>query len=912
MQRSERDDEKQPVSPARAAARRDSALISPLFRAWAVLLFERAWRRFVPLLLIVLLFKACAWLNIFTLLWRPLHALLLLIFAVSFLASTVFLCLLKLPSEAEARLRLARDNNLRYDETDLSGEPLAPGASPAAQALWREHKKRLLAHLPALRVSAPRPDIPAYDKYALRSIVFLLFGAAFCFHLGTGGGRLSDAFYFGSYQNPADLRIDAWINPPDYTNYPPVYLAAAAGQSPSETLNYTAPAGSVLTVRVNDNGRGLARLRCKGDKDLRHSKRDSSSVYELRLTAAAQCRLTSPLGEVNWAITVLPDHAPQIAWVEPPERALNGTLKLDYKILDDYGAKRAWAEIAPIANSDSSNASPYFAALRGAPKIIARQGGSLTEWQGANLPPAQQKPEELIPPPQVALTLPRPAIAENNLRGGEARTEADLSRNPWAGAYVSLRLAAEDGAGQTAYSAPVRLYLPRQTLINPLARALTEQRRFLAENVNSVPRVKAMLNALLLWPEDTIPDKGAALALYSLRARLNNAPALMSASDLEAEAELHGLTLNKTQLAAIQAEQKTMRDAALKDIVSYMGAIAAGIDGADKLAAAEKRLREAQQALRDALRNGASDEEIARLMQNLRDAMNDYIAMLAQRGQKADDGKPAERLGESELAKRLKALEDAAKSGQRGAAEQMLSDLENLMKNLQVTQGKGGGDFGGKNSKDSRQSQMQKQMDTLSDIMRRQQQLLDDTHKNQEQALRGEGGSTADQSKRQQDLRDRQNALRQDLQNLQKQLQGQNLGPKGNFGEAQKQMQNSNEALVQGNEAEAQQNQADTLQALREDAQGLMENMRKELAKQDAAKQAQEGESGQSGAQGEARQDPLGRPSGTGQTAQGDALPQGDAAARARRILDEIRRRLGTLTPAQEKAYLERLLNYDN
>jgi hypothetical protein len=41
-------------------------------------------------------------------------------------------------------------------------------------------------------------------------------------------------------------------------------------------------------------------------------------------------------------------------------------------------------------------------------------------------------------------------------------------------------------------------------------------------------------------------------------------------------------------------------------------------------------LRRAQEQLAEAMRNGASDDEIAELMQELREAMQDYMRQLAE------------------------------------------------------------------------------------------------------------------------------------------------------------------------------------------------------------------------------------------------------------------------------------------
>ena len=52
-----------------------------------------------------------------------------------------------------------------------------------------------------------------------------------------------------------------------------------------------------------------------------------------------------------------------------------------------------------------------------------------------------------------------------------------------------------------------------------------------------------------------------------------------------------------------------------------------------RLADALERLKQAREQLSQAMRDGASDEEISELMQELQDAMRQYMEQLAQEGQ---------------------------------------------------------------------------------------------------------------------------------------------------------------------------------------------------------------------------------------------------------------------------------------
>ncbi|MCE3543418.1 DUF4175 family protein, partial [Escherichia coli] len=114
---------------------------------------------------------------------------------------------------------------------------------------------------------------------------------------------------------------------------------------------------------------------------------------------------------------------------------------------------------------------------------------------------------------------------------------------------------AVDDAGQEGRSETKTLVMPERPFANPLARAVVEQRRMLALNANAKPDVLNMLDAITLWPEETIRNPARYLGLRSIRSRLNLAKS----------------------------------DDQLRDVVAYMWQVARGIeDGA--LSDAERSL----------------------------------------------------------------------------------------------------------------------------------------------------------------------------------------------------------------------------------------------------------------------------------------------------------------------------------
>ncbi len=112
---------------------------------------------------------------------------------------------------------------------------------------------------------------------------------------------------------------------------------------------------------------------------------------------------------------------------------------------------------------------------------------------------------------------------------------------------------------------------------------------------------------------------------------------------------------------------------------------------------AERALKDAQDRLSKALEEGASEEEIAKLMQELREAMNKYLEELVQQAQRQPPaGGPAAArpdMSQQDLEEMLKQIEEMAKSGAKDAAQQMLSELRDMLDRLQsgrMAQGQGG------------------------------------------------------------------------------------------------------------------------------------------------------------------------------------------------------------------------------
>ena len=304
--------------------------------------------------------------------------------------------------------------------------------------------------------------------------------------------------------------------------------------------------------------------------------------------------------------------------------------------------------------------------------------------------PAPARP--LFEAPDFPLSLPGRGDAK-------ARMSRDLTAHPWAGVPVRMQLRATDDRGQQAQSASREFILPERNFTHPLAKAVIEQRRILALDANGRRRVQDMLDALLLWPEVTIGNAAHFLALSVAQRRLEQAGT----------------------------------DERLREVVDYLWEVARGIEDGS-LSAAEQRLMQAQEALREALERGAGEEEIEQLMAELREAMREFLRELAERAmqdpslaQQMPDGM---QMNQSELERMLDQIENLARSGARDEAQELLSQLQGMMNNLQAMR---------PGQPSAGQDQMRQQMDQLGDLMRRQQELMNETFRT-EQLRRGPQG----------------------------------------------------------------------------------------------------------------------------------------------------------------------------
>ena len=848
----------------RSALGAKSPLGTALRRARWTIFWERVWPALARIATVAGIFLTLSWLGLWLYLPPLGRAIVLFAFAILAVASLVPLVRLRVPAAAEGLSRLDRGSGLRHrPATAIADELAVTPQDPYSLALWKNHLERTLAAARSFKAGWPSPRLSASDPYALRGLVLIAVIATFVAAGGEHWKRIAAAFDWQGVVLPANFRVDAWVTPPAYTGKPPVILAGlhpgeASRQDAQAAQVIAVPAGSTLVVRTT----GKVNLDVAGKGGVTPAKEDVRSPagtqeYRFKITGTGTATLRGAGDDLVWAFNAIPDKPPTIALTKDPEPQNHGSLLLSYRVEDDYGVIEAHAT---FARKDEPGA-------------------------------GQQSARPLFGPPEFALILP-----QARAKSGVGQTIKDLTDHPWAGAEVVMTLVARDEGDNQGRSEPVTFRLPERTFTKPLARALIEQRRNLALDAGARPLVTTALDALALAPDKFGTDAGVYLGLRSI---------------------FWSLVRAKT-------------DDDLREVTARLWQMAVGIEDGD-MSDAEASLRNAEEALRQALERGASDQEIKQLMDQLRAAMDRYVqAMQDQMKNSQQLSRPLDRnarsLSQRDLKSMLDRLENLARSGAKDAARQLLQELQQMMENLQMaTPGQSGDDM----------DEMMSQLDELGDMIGKQQDLRDRTFRQGQDRRRQNGqrgqqakpGQQGDQQapsmdelrKNQQALRDRLNKLLDELkkrgmgQNQQQGQQGQQ-GEKGQgqngldqLGDAGEAMGEAEGELGEGNAEGAVDSQGRALDAMRKGAQGLAQSMQQQMGQ--GPGQGQNGRTGLPRAQRDT--DPLGRPL-RGRDYGDDftvKVPGEIDVQRARRIIEELRRRFGdVLRPQEELDYIERLL----
>jgi len=776
----------------------------------------------------------------------------------------------------------SRSAALERLDASLPGRPIQAllddaaigGDDTASLAVWRAHKARMAAKAAAADPVAADLRVADRDPYALRYVAVLAFAVALLFgsiwRVGSVAGMAPSSA--GLANGPV---WEGWAEPPRYTGRPTLYL------NDLTEAELELPKGTLITLRFYGDVGALALAETVSGRSAEVSTA-TAPAQDFAVVQEGRIGIEGPGGRA-WNVTVRPDDPPQVDLLGPAKVSALGEMRLPFAARDDYGVEAGEARI-----------------ILDLAAVERRYG-------------LQADPDDRA---QIVVALPTP-IAGNRAAFEENLIE-DFSKHPWANLPVKLTLSVLDAAEQQGETAPQDMILPGRRFFNPSAAALIEMRRDLLWATTNAPRAAQVLRAVSYHPEDVFSSATSALRLKRI--------------------------IEKLELRTRYGLDEDITDELAEDLWGLALELEEGV-----LADALERLRRAQERLQEAMKNGASDEEIAELMDELRRATEEYMQQLqrqqAQERAQGEDGDQQQgdsmQMTQDDLQRMMDRIQELMEQGRMAEAAEALQQLQEMMENMRVTEGQPG--QGGK-------SPGEQAMEGLAETLNEQQGLSDqafrdlqeqfnpnaqagesdgnegrnggqgrgESHEGQngqgegsgeQRGERGEGGSEGPRGS-EEGLAERQRALRDELNRQQGRLPGQGT-PEGDaareaLDRAGRAMDEAEQALRNRDLADAIDNQAQAMEALREGMRSLGEAM---------AQEQQNQQPGQGQAEADRRadnRDPLGRDQSNSGESSSDGplnLGQGDGGARARELLDEIRRRSGeTARPDVERDYLNRLL----
>jgi uncharacterized protein (TIGR02302 family) len=732
---------------------------------------------------------------------------------------------------------------------------------PASLAVWKAHQERMAARAAGARPVLPDLKLSSRDRFSLRYVALTAFVMAALFGSFWKAGSVAGLTPGAAVAMPGGPSWEAWAQPPAYTGKPSLYLN-----------EITDPA------------------------------------LELPTGTRLQVRLYGPEGDLTVTQTVadLPPLAPES---EPtPAAAVPNATKGIYDLtvtrsgelsIDGQGG-RAWqitaipdtAPTVEVSGTMVREADGRFKqGIKGTDDYGITAGRVTITLDAARIDRRHGLTVDPEPVEPVVLDIPLP-------RKGK-RTELtatlidDLSKHVFANLPVTMVFAVTDAAGNEGTSAPYEVTLHGKRFFDPLAAALIEMRRDILWNRINAPRALDLLKAVTNRPEGFIRHDRAFLRLRVLMRNLEAKETSLTTEDRDTIAE-------ELWKIAFMVEEGNLQDAF-------------------------ERLQRAQDRLDEAIKNGASPEEIDQLMKEMQQALNDYMRELAEEAQRnpGDQQQQGMMQGQmmsgDQLQEMLDELQRLMEEGKTAEAAELMERLRQLMQNMQVVQGQQGQGQG---------SPGQEGMQGLGETLRDQQELSDDAFRDlqgvprpgqepgdgqepgqeegqgRDQADNQPGGGEGSLSDRQRELRERLNQL----QNGELPGDGTEQGEEGrrNLDRAGRAMEEAEDALRDGDLDGALDRQAEAMEALRDGMQDFGEALAEEQRENRDA-QGGDREFGSADPNGT---DPLGRrPGETARIGSDENMVQNDPDQRAQELLDEIRRRSGELTrPLEELDYLKRLL----
>ena len=791
-----------------------------------VMVWESVWPCLIPSLSIGLLVVGLTLTGAFELLPATGHIMLLSILSVAVMVSVVAPWRnFKMPTRRDVLHRIEIDNHLDNNPLQSLEDHIPETDDPLTSLLWQRQLGLHEAALKRLRLSHPLPAITRVDRFGLTAIPVLLLFVGLMTGSDHVAERFSKAFSPLQRLGAADFSATLWVTPPAYTGQIPRILQFSSLSD--DTGNRT----GANTDAASDATSDVMSVQVPAGSTLDGS---ISSIWEPTLTTPRGKQAFSESGENSYVLSTAIDQPGQwriSVWG-------NDRLTLNIELLADNAPSLSFVSPPTVTRRDHVRLD-----------YVASDDYGLSSLELVITPAAEDGTiKQYGPIDQVVIDLKGDTGGAADAGAMPTRIDGprfiDLVAHPWAGLPVNIQMVSRDNADQVGESDIRSLILPEREFSHPVAQKLIDIRRGLLRYPDRALEMHNALLPVLFAPQAFNGHLGVFLTLSVAENRL--------------AANLHNRDTHQ-------------------DVAGLLWHVAEEIERGS-YGIAERNLMEAEERLLEALANpDVTESEIAQLIDEYRQALNEYLAALMRESPDATEEQPpagSATLEQQDLSRIIDQIDALMRAGARDQARQLIDRLRELVENMQVTTGEGGMDI---------TSTLREMLDGMRDLSRRQQDLMND----------GDNASTQNgngpRASQQQSLADDAGEI----------LENPGLGQFGDVSGMNSVidvMRGAADALEHNRSHEALQYQRQAMDALQ---QGIGEISRALEGLSQMAPMLEDLE-------GSGRRDPLGRPVGGNGTT---IIPDVNTLERAWRILQELRRRSGDPErPQIEQEYIDRLL----
>lgn len=586
------------------------------------------------------------------------------------------------PTQRDAELRVEHDAGLTHRPIAALRDSPASVQGAADAAAWQAHMAQASDTARRAKPTQLRPAIAPRDPYFLRFIIPAILGLTLMLGTSESLERLR-ASLIPTWQSATiaqNAKFDAWVDPPDYTGRPPVYFKG--------TSSVSAPAGSEFVARVTGIKNAPRLALSEGGRTRRLTPtRLGPQSFEVRAVLNNPSRARWRIGSLTqtWTMDIGVDTQPMVVFDKTPEASKRDRLVVTYSASDDYGITQLFLEIVP-------------------------------ERQLA------------LPPERIGLEMPGAALKD--VKAQEA--SLSLVKHRWAGQQVRGVLVAIDGSGQEGRSAFESFAIPDKIFIDPLAKAVVENRSLILNADGEYgPEPKPQDIRYPAFTSD-LPEMTIERAPKNIRRVYDLLGAITDVPDALYRDVSIFMGLRYVRQRVAQAE--SMSDIAGLDSELWDIALRAEFG---PLGNAREEMIAAEQDLRDGIARRARKREIDTLFRRYNDAVDRYVEYLTDNAETVEGGGGGEGGGSprdvAEIQRLMDAIEEANRLGDTAGARRALTQLAELLENMQIQKTKGGKGEGGEGDSDDGLSEEAKDaLEGLADLTGEQRRLEDEARRQEE------------------------------------------------------------------------------------------------------------------------------------------------------------------------------------